>query len=97
MLSIFRRHLKTCPSRPKGRAWKRWSCPIWIGGSIGNEKVRRRSMNLTSREAAETLLVKMKQGGSKSAPHSADERTTNHHAKDRRNLARLYRRASGSG
>jgi hypothetical protein len=105
MLSIFRRHLKTCSSRNKGCAWKRCSCPIWIGGSIGEEKVPRRSLNLTSWEAAEDLLSEMKKGGSTRvaaavAPTTVQEATRPYIAEaDTRNLAeesmRLYRRFIG--
>lgn len=105
MLSIFRRHLSTCASREKGRAWKRCSCPIWIGGSIGNEKVPRRSLNLTSWDAAETLLAEMKKAGSIKVAAVVKPKTIEEAVKvfladaEFRNLAeaslRIYRRFIG--
>jgi site-specific recombinase XerD len=105
MLSIFRRHLTTCPSSAKGRAWKRCSCPIWMGGSIGTEKVPRRSLNLTSWDAAEELLAEMKKAGSTQvaavvAPKPLQEAVKLFLAEaETRNLAeatlRLYRRFIG--
>lgn len=54
MLTIFRRHGTGCPH--KSRRYRRCQCPIWIDGSIGEEKVSRRSLNLTSWEAAEDYV-----------------------------------------
>lgn len=105
MLSIFRRHLRTCPSRSKGRAWKRCACPIWMGGSIGTEKVPRRSLNLTSWDAAETLMNEMKRAGSTAVAVTVAPQTVTEAVKlflaeaESRNLAesslRLYRRFIG--
>ncbi|HYC58180.1 MAG TPA: hypothetical protein VEK79_01305 [Thermoanaerobaculia bacterium] len=105
MLSLFRRHLRTCPSREKGRAWKRCGCPIWMGGSIGNEKVPRRSLNLTSWEAAENLLAEMKKAGSTQVVAVVKPKTIEEAVKvfladaEFRNLAesslRIYRRFIG--
>jgi site-specific recombinase XerD len=105
MLSIFRRHLRTCPSRSKGRAWKRCACPIWMGGSIGTEKVPRRSLNLTSWDAAEELMNAMKKAGSTAVSVAVAPKTVPEAVKlflaeaESRNLAeaslRLYRRFIG--
>jgi len=54
MLTIFRRHRTGCPH--KSRRYRRCSCVIWIEGSIGEERVQRRSLNLTSWEAAEDYV-----------------------------------------
>ena len=54
MLTIFRRHRTGCPH--KSRRYRRCQCAIWIEGSIGEEKVARRSLNLTSWEAAEDYV-----------------------------------------
>ena len=59
MLTIFRRHRKSCDSRKKGRSYRRCHCPIWLEGTIGIEDVPRRSLNLTSWEAAENLVREM--------------------------------------
>jgi hypothetical protein len=77
-----------------------------MGGSIGNEKVPRRSLNLTSWDAAETLLMKMKQGGSTTVAAVVAPKTVVEAVKlflaeaESRNLAeaslRLYRRSSAA-
>jgi integrase/recombinase XerD len=54
MLTIFRRHVKACPHR--SRRYRRCSCPIWIEGSIGEERVPRKALNQTSWEAAEEYV-----------------------------------------
>jgi hypothetical protein len=51
MLTVYRRHLAECAHKGKGRHWKRCSCPIWVQGCLGGERIRR-SLNLTSWEAA---------------------------------------------
>jgi len=54
MLTIFRRHLKACPQT--SRRYRRCQCPIWIEGTLGLEEVPRRSLNLTSWDAAEEYV-----------------------------------------
>jgi hypothetical protein len=54
MLTIFRRHLKACPQT--SRRYRRRQCPIWIEGTLGLEDVPRRSLNLTSWDAAEEYV-----------------------------------------
>lgn len=39
MLTPFRRHSDKCPNREDGRSYKRCKCPIWIDGSLNNERV----------------------------------------------------------
>jgi len=40
MLTIYRRHLKTCDHRNEGRAYRRCKCPIWVDGLIAGQDVR---------------------------------------------------------
>jgi len=40
MLTIFRRHLKTCEHRSEGRAYRRCHCPISVEGFIGEKPIR---------------------------------------------------------
>jgi integrase len=54
MLTIFRRHVKACPH--KSRRYRRCACPIWIEGSIGDERVPRKALNLSTWEAAEEYV-----------------------------------------
>jgi integrase len=51
MLTVYRRHLKTCSHASKGRNWRRCACPVWVAGTIAGQKIKR-SLNLTSLEAA---------------------------------------------
>ena len=41
MLSLWRRHLKTCPYRKKGRECTKCSCPIWCDGDVAGKRVRK--------------------------------------------------------
>ena len=40
MLTIYRRHLKSCEHRAEGRAYRRCHCPIWADGFIGDRDIR---------------------------------------------------------
>jgi integrase len=53
MLTLFKRHLKSCPHR--ARRYRRCSCPIHVEGSLGGEKVRC-ALDQTSWEAAENEI-----------------------------------------
>lgn len=54
MLTIFRRHLKSCPHT--SRSYRRCQCPIHVEGSLAGEPIRR-ALDLTSWSAASDLLV----------------------------------------
>jgi len=45
MLNLYRRHLKKCPHRKKGRRYTGCACPIWIDGDL-NGKPFRQSLHL---------------------------------------------------
>ena len=55
MLTLYRRHLATCPQKAQGRRYKRCRCPIWVQGSLAGESVRK-GLDLTSWEAASELV-----------------------------------------
>ena len=40
MLTLFRRHLKTCAHRSEGRTYRRCHCPIWADGLAGESDIR---------------------------------------------------------
>src|ERR1700722_19493683 len=63
MLILYRRHIKNCPHRPKGRAWKRCKCPVWIDGTHHGVDVRK-GLNTSSWEEAEHRLRQMKESPS---------------------------------
>jgi integrase/recombinase XerD len=54
MLTIYRRHLKSCPH--SSRSYRRCSCPIWVQGTLGGETIRR-ALDVTSIEAASNLVT----------------------------------------
>jgi integrase/recombinase XerD len=40
MLTIYRRHLKKCAHRSKGRAYRHCTCPIWVDGFLAGVEIR---------------------------------------------------------
>jgi integrase len=40
MLTIYRRHTRSCPHRNQGRTYRRCKCPIWIDGFVGGVEMR---------------------------------------------------------
>jgi len=44
MLTIWRRHTKTCPHRTKGRDVLKCSCPLWADGYVDGKRVLRQSL-----------------------------------------------------
>jgi hypothetical protein len=40
MLTIFRRHLKSCGHRAEGRKYRRCNCPLHADGTVGADNVR---------------------------------------------------------
>jgi integrase/recombinase XerD len=53
VLTIYRRHSKTCPH--KARSYRRCKCNLWVQGTLSGEKIRQ-SLDLTSWEAAQNLI-----------------------------------------
>lgn len=60
MLTIFRRHLKSCPHT--SRSYRRCRCPLHVEGSLGNETIRR-ALDLTSWEAASIRIAEWNAAG----------------------------------
>jgi integrase/recombinase XerD len=40
MLTLYRRHLKSCAHQEDGRDYRRCKCPIWVDGVLGKEEIR---------------------------------------------------------
>lgn len=40
MLTLYRRHLRSCEHRAEGRAYRRCKCPIWVDGFLGKREIR---------------------------------------------------------
>lgn len=53
MLTLFRRHLQSCPKT--SRTYRRCSCPIYVEGSLAGEHIKK-SLDLTSWTAAVKLI-----------------------------------------
>jgi site-specific recombinase XerD len=41
MLTIYRRHKKSCAHKDEGRSYRRCRCPIWVDGSCGGKEIRK--------------------------------------------------------
>lgn len=62
MLQIYRRHAATCPHAPKGRAFHKCKCPIWVdNGKSGPARIRH-SLDTTIWTKANELLRDMELG-----------------------------------
>ncbi len=40
MLTIYRRHRKSCKQHARGRKYRHCQCPIWVDGAIGGNEIR---------------------------------------------------------
>ena len=60
MLRLYRRHRSSCPHRSE--RYRRCQCPIYVEGSLGGESVRK-SLDLTSWEAASDLIARWNAAG----------------------------------
>ena len=40
MLTIYRRHRRSCKQRTKGRKHRHCQCPIWVDGFLGGKEIR---------------------------------------------------------
>lgn len=55
MLTIYRRHLKNCKQRSKGRKHRHCQCPIWVDGAIGGKEIRE-SLQLRDWQRAQEMI-----------------------------------------
>jgi hypothetical protein len=60
VLRLYRRHRVSCPRRSE--RYRRCACPIYVEGSLAGEHVRR-SLDLTSWEAATDLIARWNASG----------------------------------
>ena len=54
MLTIYRRHRKSCKQRAKGRKYRHCQCPIWVDGTLGRKELRE-SLKLRDWQRAQDL------------------------------------------
>src|SRR5215469_2298213 len=81
MLTIYRRHLKTCPHRNEGRKYRRCRCPIWVDGFLGNVEIRK-SLEMRDWEAAQTKIRKWEAQGTNVQTLNEDGPVNLIHARD---------------
>lgn len=55
MLTVYRRHIKRCPHRGKGRRYRRCRCPLWVDGFLSQVEIRK-SLGLLDWENAQQLI-----------------------------------------
>ena len=68
MLTIWRRHTKSCPYRTRGRNVLKCNCPLWADGYVGGKRVLRQSLGTRDMARARKKAV---------ALESPDNRTGN--------------------
>ena len=64
MLTIYRRHLKTCDHRDEGRGYRRCKCPIWVDGLLGGQDLRE-SLKMKDWQKASDLIHAWEARGAK--------------------------------
>ena len=55
MLTIYRRHKKSCEHRSEGRNYRRCRCPIWVDGSCGGKEIRKTLAELDWKKAQNSV------------------------------------------
>ena len=55
MLTIYRRHRRSCSQRSKGRKYRHCQCPIWVDGTLGEKEIRE-SLKLRDWPRAQGLI-----------------------------------------
>jgi hypothetical protein len=66
VLTIYRRHLKKCPHRHKGREWKKCACPLWVNGTLDGREIRH-SLNTRNLEIAADKVLQIEAGKAEEA------------------------------
>jgi site-specific recombinase XerD len=67
MLTIYRRHLKTCDHKSDGRKYRRCRCPIWVDGFLGDVEIRK-SLELRDWEKAQATIREWEAEGTLTEP-----------------------------
>src|SRR5271157_115495 len=55
MLTIYRRHRKSCKQHAKGRKYRHCQCPIWVDGTLGGTELRE-SLKVRDWQRAQELV-----------------------------------------
>jgi integrase/recombinase XerD len=69
MLTIYRRHLKTCDHIGDGRRYRRCRCPIWVDGFLGNVEIRK-SLDIRDWEKAQLTIREWEAEGELKEPEA---------------------------
>jgi integrase len=56
MLTIYRRHKKSCGHRDEGRKYRGCRCPIWVDGTLGGKDIRKALGELNWERASKWLV-----------------------------------------
>jgi len=89
MLTIYRRHLKTCEHKSEGRKYRRCRCPIWMDGTLHGEEIRESLQTKNWEQAVEITRARETQPPGSVAK---EEETTRLNAATAEFLADLARR-----
>jgi site-specific recombinase XerD len=55
MLTAYRRHVQKCPHKYEGRQYRRYLCPIWVDGFLGEVELRK-SLQTKDWEKAQRII-----------------------------------------
>ena len=75
MLTIYRRHLKSCEHRAEGRTYRRCHCPIWVDGFLAGQEMRE-SLGLRDLEKAHKKIQEWEARGKVEPDEPEAEPTT---------------------
>jgi integrase/recombinase XerD len=78
MLTLYRRHLKDCAHRGKGRDYRRCKCPVWVDGFLADHEIRESLKTRDWEKASGTVRDWEARGSKKEKPK--DEPVTIDHA-----------------
>jgi integrase/recombinase XerD len=67
MITIYRRHLKSCDHRGEGREYRRCHCPVWADGFLGKDELRE-SLKTRNWQKASEKILEWETRGSREAP-----------------------------
>jgi integrase/recombinase XerD len=62
MLTVFRRHEKTCDHRNEGRSYRRCRCAIWVDGMVGGLEIRK-SLHIRDWDKAQGIVRRWEDEG----------------------------------
>jgi hypothetical protein len=62
VITVYRRHLETCPHKRKGRKFRTCNCPIHIQGIVNGFAVRK-SLDIRDWRVANQIALEIEAGG----------------------------------